>query len=215
MCCGEEGSEGTPPSCLTTLHVQSGQLRVCGGRQVAVHVMANRRLHSKRKKRKALATHHLFFYQSNNLQKEGSPHFWQVTAGLVKKKISYSQVQKKRSCFAIAKTTVVESSAKKNRAFRPIRSVAFFASSCCCCLIGQVQKKQRQVQKKHRHIQSITPQFNFQHPKNCSKNVRKQFDRRIFRTASSEAERRQPKRATQQRHHRRNHRSFENRSERR
>ena len=59
MCCGEEGSERTPPSYLTTLHVQSGQLRVCGGRRVVVHVMANRRLHSKRKKRKALATHHV------------------------------------------------------------------------------------------------------------------------------------------------------------
>ena len=79
MCCGEEGSERTPPSHLTILHVQSGQLCVCGGRRVVVYVMANHRLHSKRKKRKALATHHLFFYQSNNLQKEGSPHFWQLT----------------------------------------------------------------------------------------------------------------------------------------
>ena len=61
MCCGEEGSERTPPSHLTILHVQSVQLCVCGGRRVVVHVMANRRLHSKRKKRKALATHHLFF----------------------------------------------------------------------------------------------------------------------------------------------------------
>ena len=59
MCCGEEGSERTPSSYLTILHVQSGQLCVCGGRQVVVHVMANRRLHSKRKKRKALATHHV------------------------------------------------------------------------------------------------------------------------------------------------------------
>ena len=59
MCCGEEGSERTPPSCLTTLYVQSGQLFVCGGRRVVVYVMANRRLHSKRKKRKALATHHV------------------------------------------------------------------------------------------------------------------------------------------------------------
>ena len=74
MCCGEEGSERNPPSYLTILHVQGGQLCVCGGRRVVVYVMANRRLHSKRKKRKALATHHLFFYQSNNLQKEGSPH---------------------------------------------------------------------------------------------------------------------------------------------
>ena len=88
MCCGEEGSERTPPSHLTILHVQSGQLRVCGGGRVVVHVMANRRLHSKRKKRKALATHHLFFYQSNNLQKEGSPHFWQVPAGTWLLKIS-------------------------------------------------------------------------------------------------------------------------------
>ena len=76
MCCGEEGSERTPSSYLTILHVQSGQLCVCA---VGDGWMANRRLHSKRKKRKALATHHLFFYQSNNLQKEGSPHFWQVT----------------------------------------------------------------------------------------------------------------------------------------
>ena len=63
MCCGEEGSERTPSSHLTILHVQSGQLCVCGGRRVVVYVMANRRLHSKRKKRKALATHHLLFYQ--------------------------------------------------------------------------------------------------------------------------------------------------------
>jgi hypothetical protein len=59
MCCGEEGSERTPRSCLTTLYVQSGHLRVRGGRRVVVHAMANRRLHSKRKKRKALATHHV------------------------------------------------------------------------------------------------------------------------------------------------------------
>jgi hypothetical protein len=59
MFCGEGGSERTPLSCLTILHVQSGQLCVCGGRRVVVYVMANRRLHSKRKKRKALATHHV------------------------------------------------------------------------------------------------------------------------------------------------------------
>ena len=74
----KEAKELRHPASPPCTCVQSGQLRVCGGRQVAVHVMANRRLHSKRKKRKALATHHLFFYQSNNLQKEGSPHFWQV-----------------------------------------------------------------------------------------------------------------------------------------
>ena len=43
---GEEGSERTPSSQLTTLHVQSGQLCVWGGR------------HSKRRKKKAIATHH-------------------------------------------------------------------------------------------------------------------------------------------------------------
>ena len=55
---GEEGSERTPSSHITTLHVQSGQLCVWGGRRVVVHVMANRLLHSKRRKKKAIATHH-------------------------------------------------------------------------------------------------------------------------------------------------------------
>ena len=55
---GDEGGERTPPSHLTTLHVQSGQLCVWGGRRVVVHVMANRLLHSKRRKKKAFATHH-------------------------------------------------------------------------------------------------------------------------------------------------------------
>ena len=81
MCCGEEGSERTPSSHLTILHVQSGQLCVCGGRRVVVYVMANRRLHSKRKKREGTCDSSFIFYQSNNLQKEGSPHFWQVPAG--------------------------------------------------------------------------------------------------------------------------------------
>jgi hypothetical protein len=47
---GEEGSERTPPSCLTTLHVQGGQLCVWGERRVVVCVMANRLLHSNQKK---------------------------------------------------------------------------------------------------------------------------------------------------------------------
>ena len=93
-CRGEEGSEKTLSSYLTILHVQSGQLCVCGGRRVVVYVMANRRLHSKRKKRKALATHHLFFYQSNNLQKEGSPHFWQLSLCELVIKIFQLQVQR-------------------------------------------------------------------------------------------------------------------------
>ena len=78
MCCGEEGSERTPSSYLTILHVQSGQLCVCGGRRVVVHVMANRRLHA-RKKRKALANHHLFFtnqivYRRRGARISGNSH---------------------------------------------------------------------------------------------------------------------------------------------
>jgi hypothetical protein len=55
---GGEGSERSPSSLLTTLHVQSGQLCVWGGRRVVVCVMANRILHSKRRKKKAFATRH-------------------------------------------------------------------------------------------------------------------------------------------------------------
>ena len=55
---GGEGSERSPSSLLTTLHVQSGKLCVWGGRRVVVYVMANRLLHSKRRKKKAFATHH-------------------------------------------------------------------------------------------------------------------------------------------------------------
>jgi hypothetical protein len=55
---GGEGSKRSPSSPLTTLHVQSGQLCVWGGRRVVVYVMANRLLHSKRRKKKAFATHH-------------------------------------------------------------------------------------------------------------------------------------------------------------
>jgi hypothetical protein len=56
---GGKGSERNPSSQLTTLHVQSGKLCVWGGRRVVVHVMASRLLHSKRRKKKAFATHHL------------------------------------------------------------------------------------------------------------------------------------------------------------
>jgi hypothetical protein len=48
---GGEGSERNPSSHLTTLCVQSSQLRVWRGRRVVVHVMANRLLHSKRRKK--------------------------------------------------------------------------------------------------------------------------------------------------------------------
>ena len=43
---------------LTALYVQSGQLRVWGGRRVVVCVMANRIPRSKRRKKKAFATRH-------------------------------------------------------------------------------------------------------------------------------------------------------------
>ena len=56
---GGEGSGRSPSSPLTTLCVQSGQLCVWRGRRVVVCVMANRLLHSKRRKKKAL-----FFDQS-------------------------------------------------------------------------------------------------------------------------------------------------------
>ena len=51
---GGEGSERSPSSLLTTLHVQSGQLCVWRGRRVVVHVMANRLLHSKRRKKEGI-----------------------------------------------------------------------------------------------------------------------------------------------------------------
>ena len=51
---GEEGSERTPSSHLTTLHVQIGQLCVWGGRRVVVHVMANRLLLQKEERRRHL-----------------------------------------------------------------------------------------------------------------------------------------------------------------
>ena len=59
---GGEGSERTPSFHLTTLHVRAVWCVVnCarGGRRVVARVMANRLLHSKTRKKKALATHHL------------------------------------------------------------------------------------------------------------------------------------------------------------
>jgi hypothetical protein len=57
----QEGSKRNPPLSLTALYVQGGQLRVWGGRRVVVYVMANRLLHSKRRKKKAFAIFHSLF----------------------------------------------------------------------------------------------------------------------------------------------------------
>jgi hypothetical protein len=51
---GKEAKETLRLTSATTLHVQRGQLRVWSGRRVIVYVMANRLLHSKRKKRRHL-----------------------------------------------------------------------------------------------------------------------------------------------------------------
>ena len=135
---------------------------------------------------------------------------------LKKKSLLQPSAKKNVLLFLQLKTTVVESSAKKTRATRPIRSAAFFAPRCCCCLIGQMQKKLARCKKKH-----APPPINFhtiQFPasKNCSvrkNNVRlKQFDR-IFRTAFAEVETRQPGFARQQSNDRRNNHGSKNRPE--